>query len=130
MFEERIWTKKSSQKCEAWLQRSQKCEAWLQNNCWKATLGILFRESLNNLNEKILIKRKFEYIELLKKKKGFTISFYKFSNFELLHGSSLWVFIVIVGSYGHFILLSLSNIFIFILCCCYYLFVFVFIKIF
>ena len=70
MFEERIWTKKSS----------QKCEAWLQNNCWKATLGILFRESLNNLNEKILIKRKFEYIELLKKKRfyNFLLQVFKF----------------------------------------------------
>ena len=81
MFEERIWTKKSSQKCEAWLQRSQKCEAWLQNNCWKATLGILFRESLNNLNEKILIKIKFEYIELSTKK----IFTFFFTSFQILN---------------------------------------------
>ena len=47
-----------------------------------------------------LIKREFEYIELsTKKKKKFTISFYKFFNFELLHDSSLYLFITIVGSY-------------------------------
>ena len=48
------------------------------------------------------------------KKKSFTIFFYKFLNFELLHDSSLWVFIANVASYDHFILLSLFNIFIFI----------------
>ena len=63
----------------------------------------------------IIIKRELEYIELLTKKKNwsFKISFYKFSNFELLYDSSLWVFITIVGNYDYFILLSLSNIFIF-----------------
>ena len=103
MFEERIWTKKSSQKCEAWLQRSQKCEAWLQNNCWKATLGILFRESLNNLNEKILIKIKFEYIELLTPKKKVlqfpSTSFQNLNCYMVVHYEyllSLWVVMAIL----------------------------------
>ena len=62
-----------------------------------------------------IIKREFEYIEFsTKKKKKKVLQFpSKFSNFELLHDSSLWVFIAIVDSYDHFILLSLSSIFIF-----------------
>ena len=99
---------------------------------WRQTSGILLGRSLKKLKwKKNLVKRKLEYIELsIIIKKKITISFYKFSNFELLHDSSLWVFIVIEGSYDYFTLLSLTNIFIFILCSCYYLFVFVFIKIF
>ena len=61
-----------------------------------------------------IIKREFEYIEFSTKKKKKFLKFpSKFSNFELLHDSSLWVFIAIVDSYDHFILLSLSSIFIF-----------------
>ena len=51
-------------------------------------LEILFGGSLRNLNlKKKLIKRELKYIELSTKKKKNTISFYKFSNFELLYDS-------------------------------------------
>ena len=52
-------------------------------------LEILVGGSLRNLNlKKKLIKRELKYIELsTKKKKKNTISFYKFSNFELLYDS-------------------------------------------
>ena len=73
-----------------------------------------------------IIKREFEYIEFSTKKKKKVLQFpSKFSNFELLHDSSLWVFIAIVDSYDHFILLSLSSFFIFMqlllsICLCFY----------
>ena len=69
-----------------------------------AAIEILFRGIIKKFKLK-KIKKKLEYIELDKKKKTwfFTISFYKFSNFELLHDSSLWVFIANMGSYDYFI---------------------------
>ena len=87
--------------------------------------GILFRGVIKKLKLKNFNKKRtwIYWVIDKKKKKSITISFYKFSNFELLHDSSLWVFIVNVGSYDHFILLSLSNIFIFmqlLLFICYY----------
>ena len=64
----------------------------------KAALKILFRSNEQNLNEKNLNKKKiWKYWVIHKKnKRNFTISFYKFSNFELLRD---WVFIAIVSSY-------------------------------
>ena len=81
-------------------------------------LGIFFwgeRKSLKNLNENFYNKKRIWIYRVLdKKKKKKVLQFpSKFSNFELLHDSSLWVFIAIVDSYDHFILLSLSSIFIF-----------------
>ena len=54
----------------------------------------------------MLIKKELEYIELSTNNNNnnnntwsFTIFLYKFSNFELLYDSSLWVFIANVGNY-------------------------------
>ena len=85
---------------------------------------------LKNLNEK-KINKKIEDLDKLSYWYNFffflsfTISFYKSSNFKLSYDSLLWVFIAIVGSYDHLILLSLSNVFIFMqlllsICLCLY----------
>ena len=82
---------------------------------WLRFWEFCLRESLRNLNLKNFNKKRTwtYWVITQKKKKSFTIFFYKFLNFELLHDSLLWVFIANVCSYNHFIILSISNIFIF-----------------
>ena len=77
-----------------------------------AALRILFMGVIKKLKLKIVNKKRTWIYQVIDKKKK-KLHFPYFSNFELLHDSSLWVFIANVDSYDHFILLNLSNIFIF-----------------